>query len=75
MFAAVIAGLSYGTNGVVIRRYVTTDVSVPAMLMVLPIATWEMSVGIYMTFKGFRTSQVNDDQVVEPVVPVALAQV
>lgn len=35
VFAAVIAGLSYGTNGVVIRRCVTTDVSVPAMLMVL----------------------------------------
>ena len=35
VLAAIIAGLSYGTNGVVIRRYVTTDVSVPAMLMVL----------------------------------------
>ena len=35
VLAAVIAGLAYGSNGVVIRRYVTTDVSVPAMLMVL----------------------------------------
>ena len=35
VLAAVIAGLSYGTNGVVIRRCVTTDVSMPALLMVL----------------------------------------
>lgn len=27
----------------------------PAMVLVLPIATWEMSFGIYMTVKGFRT--------------------
>ncbi len=30
------------------------QVSPPAMLMVLPIATWELSVGIYMAAKGFR---------------------
>jgi Domain of unknown function (DUF4386) len=52
------------------------QISIGAMLMVLPIATWELSVGIYMTFKGFRTPQVSDHgEVVEPVVPVALAQV
>jgi hypothetical protein len=35
-----------------------------------------MSVGIYMTVKGFRTPQVRDHgEVVEPVVPVAMAQV
>lgn len=33
------------------------QMSGPAMLMVLPIATWEMSVGIYMAVKGFRGSQ------------------
>lgn len=35
VLAALVAGLAYGTNGVVIRRFVTTDVSVAAMLMVL----------------------------------------
>lgn len=30
------------------------QVSVPAMLMTLPIATWEFSVGVYMIVKGFR---------------------
>ena len=51
------------------------QVSAPAMIMVLPIATWEMSVGIYMTFKGFRTPQDSVRPVVEPVAPIALAQV
>jgi hypothetical protein len=31
------------------------QVTVPSMLMALPIAAWELSVGIYMTVKGFRT--------------------
>lgn len=31
------------------------QVSSPALLMALPIATWELSVGVYMTVKGFRT--------------------
>jgi hypothetical protein len=53
------------------------QISVGAMLMVLPIATWELSVGIYMTVKGFRSPQVSDhDGSVEPVAtPAALAQV
>lgn len=29
-------------------------------LFILPIATWELSVGIYMTFKGFRTDDTID---------------
>jgi hypothetical protein len=52
------------------------QMSGPAMVLVLPIATWELSVGIYMTFKGFRTSQVGSRPVVvEPTGPAALAQV
>ena len=52
------------------------QVSAPAMLMVLPIATWELSVGIYMTVKGFRTPEPGShDAGVEPVAPTALAQV
>ena len=38
-----------------------------AMLCTLPIATWELSVGLYMTFKGFKAATVdisdNRDQV------------
>ena len=29
------------------------------MLFTLPIATWELSVGVYMTFKGFKTATVD----------------
>lgn len=32
----------------------------PAMLTVLPLATWELSVGIYLTVKGFRPSPLAD---------------
>lgn len=52
------------------------QVSAPAMLMVLPIATWELSVGIYMTVKGFRSPHSDThDPATEPVAPAALAQV
>ena len=30
-----------------------------AMLFTLPIAAWEISVGVYMTFKGFKTPTVD----------------
>jgi hypothetical protein len=36
------------------------QVSGTAMLMVLPIATWEFSLGVYMTVKGFRTPTVTE---------------
>ena len=32
------------------------QVSTIAMLLVLPIATWELSVGLYMAIKGFRST-------------------
>jgi Domain of unknown function (DUF4386) len=32
----------------------TTQTSGPAMLATLPIAAWELSIGFYMTFKGFK---------------------
>ena len=48
------------------------QVSATAMLLVLPIATWEFSVGIYMTVKGFRTSQVTASAwLSSPVAPAA----
>lgn len=52
------------------------QVSAPAMLMVLPIATWEMSVGIYMAVKGFRTPPTSErDENIEHAAPASLAQV
>jgi hypothetical protein len=34
------------------------QVSTPSLLMAVPIATWEFSLGVYMTVKGFRTPAV-----------------
>jgi len=36
------------------------QVSGPSILLALPIATWEFSVGVYMTVKGFRTPPATD---------------
>ena len=49
------------------------QVSSPALLLALPIATWEFSVGVYMTVKGFRTPAATDGANVVPVPPAALA--
>jgi hypothetical protein len=44
------------------------QVSATALLLTLPIAAWELSVGVYMTFKGFRKPTVSDvDTIVGPV--------
>ena len=42
------------------------QVSGPALLLVLPIAVWEMSFGIYMTVKGFQPSTVGVAPVDDP---------
>jgi hypothetical protein len=50
------------------------QVSFTALLMALPIATWELSVGVYMTVKGFKTPTVTEDgATVVPTAPAALA--
>ncbi len=49
------------------------QVSSPALLMALPIATWEFSVGVYMTFKGFRTPPATDAGATVVPAPTALA--
>jgi hypothetical protein len=50
------------------------QVSSASLLMALPIATWELSVGIYMTVKGFRTPPATDgDANVGPAPAAALA--
>lgn len=52
------------------------QVSTPAMLSALPIATWEFSVGVYMTVKGFRSPQIPEaPAAVEPVSAPVLATV
>lgn len=48
------------------------QVSAAAMLMALPIATWELSVGVYMIVRGFRSPAVSGHvTTVEPAVPAA----
>jgi hypothetical protein len=37
------------------------DMSVVAMLMALPIAAWELGLGLWLTFKGFRASPYLDE--------------
>ncbi len=44
------------------------QVSTTAMVMALPIATWEFSLGVYLTVKGFRPSPVLDGSAA-PVAP------
>jgi hypothetical protein len=50
------------------------QVSAAGVLMALPIATWEFSVGVYMTVKGFRTTVAADDTRLRHVSPLAFAQ-
>jgi hypothetical protein len=44
-----------------------------SMLMALPIATWELSVGIYMTVKGFRTPASPAAEAAAAPAPLAMA--
>jgi hypothetical protein len=37
------------------------QVSGASSLLTLPIAVWELSLGVYLTVKGFRPSPVLDD--------------
>jgi hypothetical protein len=50
-----------------------SQVSGPATLLALPIATWELSLGVYLTVKGFRRTPVTEAVDAEPPVEVALA--
>jgi hypothetical protein len=46
------------------------QVSSTALLLTLPIAAWELSVGFYMTFKGFRKPTVSEhDETAETSAP------
>lgn len=49
------------------------QVSSIGTLMALPIATWEFSVGVYMTVKGFRTLRAADDANLVPTEAASLA--
>lgn len=50
------------------------QVSTIAMLMTLPIATWEFSLGVYMTVKGFRPAAITEDHHPQHTAPLAFAQ-
>jgi Domain of unknown function (DUF4386) len=39
----------------------------PALLLVLPIAIWEFSFGVYMTVKGFKPSEITDTPNLDPI--------
>jgi uncharacterized protein DUF4386 len=49
------------------------QVSFISFLMTLPIATWEFSVGVYMTVKGFRNQPATDGDAYGVPAPAALA--
>jgi hypothetical protein len=49
------------------------QVSTAGMLFAIPIATWELSVGIYMAVKGFRTPPTQDAPQAEPALVGASA--
>ena len=50
------------------------QVSSIALLMALPIAAWEFSLGVYMTVKGFKTPSSGSDPTVMPAAPAVFAQ-
>ena len=54
-------------SGVATLFGVFDQVSVQAGLLALPIAAWELSVGVWMTFKGFKPSAGTDDRTVSTV--------
>src|SRR3954447_5668208 len=49
------------------------QVSTISFFMALPIATWEFSVGVYMTVKGFRNRPATDGDAYSVPAPAALA--
>ncbi len=50
------------------------QLSGPAMVLVVPVAIWEFSFGVYMTVKGFRTPPATDaDAHVVPASPAVLS--
>ena len=48
------------------------QVSSTALVLALPIATWELSVGIYMTVKGFKTPAVSEVEASDEPAPPAV---
>jgi hypothetical protein len=43
------------------------QLSAPAGVLALPIAAWEFSVGVWMTFKGFTNTETIEDPALETV--------
>jgi hypothetical protein len=51
------------------------QVSTPALLFALPIAAWEFSLGVWLTFKGVKTPDATPGQPVASAAPAAYANV
>jgi hypothetical protein len=51
------------------------QISGPAALLALPIAAWELSLGLWMTFKGFRPAEITTTTtpILEPLSPAYAA--
>lgn len=41
------------------------QVSAPSFFLTLPIGIWEFSFGVYMAFKGFRSTTAMDEAIVD----------
>jgi hypothetical protein len=46
------------------------QVSSPALLLALPVATWEFSLGVWLTLKGFNTVAAGDESAPHQIAPV-----
>jgi hypothetical protein len=52
-----------------------TQTSTASFLLTLPVAAWELSVGLYMTIKGFRASPILPGPVATPTPDLTLAAI
>jgi hypothetical protein len=50
---------------------VFASTSSPALLLAIPIAVWEFSLGVYLVVKGFKPSPITAEMVAAPALPAA----
>jgi Domain of unknown function (DUF4386) len=50
---------------------VFSSTSAPALLLAIPIAVWEFSLGVYLIVKGFKPSPITAEMVAAPAPPAA----
>ena len=46
------------------------QISAPAVVLALPVAVWELSFGLYMTFKGFKPGVLGDEDITPTTPPI-----